>query len=354
VDVCPPGALQLKNQHIELTKARCESCGLCLNVCPADAITFPGHSAAELDAELAALLAPALADLAPRGILFVCRQSAPALAASVERGARYPAGWLPISVPCAGSLSPAVWLRCLALGAAGVGIAACRDQCTFHQGDVVAERVAFCQEVLRQLGAPPALVRLCPVTGDDRSAWALPEPVAERPAVAAAGAAASGPRAAAAALVHLATMYAAPSEVRLDHAQSSFGIVELDAQGCTACQACTDICPTGALAASRERNAVVLSFDAALCTACGLCAPRCPERERGVLRLHRAVDLRRLAAGRTTLVRDQTPRCVVCGAAVAPAAMLTRVAALLGDEAADLMARNARYCPDCRGLAPRR
>lgn len=351
IDVCPRQALRLKDRRIEVDKARCESCGMCAHACPTEAVELPGLGAAELDAQVAALLATAVADLGPRGILLACERSATTLAAAVAGGFRYPAGWLPVVVPCAGMLSPALMLRSLALGAAAVGILGCREQCVFGQGTTVAERVAFCQVLLEQLSGAPERVRFCPPGGADLAAWALPDVVLGAPA-GADDERLHGTRAAAAALLALARAHAAPDDVVVEHAQAPFGVVEIDPVGCTTCEACTTVCPTGALASQRGDDGIAITFDPTLCPACGLCAPRCPEAEHGVLRLRRAVDLRRLAAGRVVLKRDDTPRCVACGAPIAPAAMMARLAAMLGDEYAALSPVLTRLCSDCRGGAP--
>ena len=89
----------------------------------------------------------------------------------------------------------------------------------------------------------------------------------------------------------------------------------------------------------------------ALCGGCGLCVARCPEVTRGALRLWRGIDLAALGSGRTTVRRDPTAGCKACGDPIAPAAMLRRVAALLGDDYAPLAATVSRYCPSCRVLA---
>lgn len=349
VDTCPLDAIRVRDGRVELSKSSCESCGLCVSACPSEALTFPGHSLAELDAQITTLLDPTLGDLEPRGILFVCRQSAPSLEASIERGSRYPAGWLPVRVPCAGSVSLGLMLYCLALGADGVGIAACRDQCQVGQGAVVAERVAFCQDLLRQIGAQSDRVKLCPIGSDDASVWALPAPTGVPPARHLVGTASRDRRIAARALLALAQAHGGPDDLILTDAQAPFGIVDLDVDGCTACEACTSTCPTGALAADRQADAVSITFDSALCTACGVCVPRCPEADRAVLRLDRAVDLGRLRAGRTVLYRDQAARCLSCGAPVAPTGMMARLAELLGDQYAALAPTITRYCLDCRG-----
>jgi ferredoxin len=234
-----------------------------------------------------------------------------------------------------------------------VGVVGCRDQCQVGQGSVVAERVAFCQELLSLIGAQPERVKLCPLGSDDSSAWDLPAPMGVPPARHLAGAASRDRRFGADAILHLAQAHDGPSDIILADARSPFGVVDLDAGGCTACEACTSVCPTGALAADRGGDAVSITFDAALCSACGVCIPRCPEVDRGVLRLERAVDLGRLRTGRTVLYRDQAPRCFGCGAPVAPSGMMARLAELLGDQYAALAPTITRYCLDCRG-APQR
>ncbi len=350
--VCPQDAVHLRGERVELSKARCEGCGLCVSACPTEALEYPGHSFAELEAQLTALLDPALADLWPRGVVFACRRAAAALDARVARGFRYPAGWLLAGVPCVGMLSPAWFLRCLALGAAGVGLVGCDGQCPFGQDSIVAERVVFCQDLLRLLGAVPHRVKRCALESAEPTTWALP--TALEPPIAAS--ALAGPptdrwRTGAAAIRALACAHGAPNNVTLAHPRSPLGSIELDPRGCTACAACAAACPTGALTSTREAHGVAISFDTALCDACGLCVPRCPEGERGVLRLQRVVDLRQLAAGRQVLYRDSTPRCAACGAPVAPAAMLARLAEMLGDEYRALAGTISRYCVDCRGLA---
>jgi ferredoxin len=348
VAVCPHGALQLKDQWVEIDKARCTGCGLCLGACPADAITFPSNSMAELDAQIVALLDPANGDLATRGILFTCRETIAALDTAIERGFRYDPGWLPVVVPCVGSLSPAVFLRCLAAGAAGVGLVTCEDLCLSQQDGAVAERVAFCRELLQRIGVPPDRVRICPVDRDDPTAWEL-TPAAEPPAVHLDGTASRYPGVAADALLHLAQTHGGPPDLRLTHGESPFGVIELDALACTGCEACAAACPTGALDVERTGDGIRIGFDAAACTACGICVPRCPEVPRGALRLEQVVDLRRLAAGRTVVYRDRAPRCVTCGAPIAPAGMMARLAEMLGDQYVTLAPTIGRYCADCRG-----
>jgi ferredoxin len=47
---------------------------------------------------------------------------------------------------------------------------------------------------------------------------------------------------------------------------------------CTVCGACTAVCPTPALATTREETQSTLTFDASECLLCGRCAAACPQR----------------------------------------------------------------------------
>ena len=349
ITACPQAALSVANQRLNLDKERCAGCGLCVSACPDEALTFPGHSFAEIDAQVAALLAPGLAELTPRGILFVCPQSAAELDSAVNRSFRYPPGWLPVPVPCAGSISLSQLVHCLALGASGVGIAACAEPCPFGQKTNLSERVALCQDLLRGIGADPERVKTCRVGDADPSAWALPESDGAPPMIPLAGTSSRSPRTAAAALMHLAQTHGGHDDLALEHPQSPFGVVEIDAPGCTVCEACASVCPTGALAGDSQNSEMTITFDAALCVACGRCVTRCPEAAHGVLHLRRALDLRRLAAGRTVVSRAEARFCQRCGAPIAPAALLARVAALLGGYYGPLEATLAGLCGDCRG-----
>ncbi|MCD6416367.1 MAG: 4Fe-4S binding protein, partial [Planctomycetes bacterium] len=49
-------------------------------------------------------------------------------------------------------------------------------------------------------------------------------------------------------------------------------VAQVDAEKCTGCRACADVCPTGAISV-----ADVAEVDVERCTACGLCVVQCPQ-----------------------------------------------------------------------------
>lgn len=348
VKSCPHGALAPSTDgRMVLSTTPCTGCGACVSACPRTAIDFPGSSLAQLEAQVAALLESVPDALDTRGVLFVCPGSAQDLDELARAGHSYPAGWLPVTVPCIGMITPAWILQCLDQGAAAIGLLPCPvEGCRSGRRDGVAGAVDYCRQLLREMGGSLDSVRSFDSSDPTALARALPGlPAVE--GTAQAGRPRVAPRFApgetARAILGLAERHGASVDRALRHPHSPFGVVEVRA-GCTGCGACASACPTLALGVEREGDLVSLCFDAPLCIGCGECAPVCPEK---VVRVEKVTDLRRLAEGRRVLHRDREIRCLKCGAAVAPRAMLERIRDLLGTDPA--LSAITRHCADCRG-----
>lgn len=346
---CPHGALGAADGRMVLGKARCTGCGACVSACPVAAIDLPGASLPQIEAQLDALLGPDSAGESRSGILFVCHRGAPSLSRLPRPAAAHPVDWLPVELPCLGMVTPAWILQSLHLGAAAVGMLACRrEDCRFGQRETIEGRVGYCRAILQALGGSPDAVRAVDVTDERALAEALARPVASAPTPPTARRAGIDLRpdhgVAADAVLGLARRYGRTPEQALDHAQSPLGVVALN-PGCTGCGACAAACPTAALAFDQNGPAVTLSFDGTRCTGCGVCAPVCPE---SVVHVDRRTDLGVLSRGRYTLHRDHVVRCEKCGGVVATRALLDRFAAILGNDPA--LSTISRYCEACRGL----
>jgi NAD-dependent dihydropyrimidine dehydrogenase PreA subunit/coenzyme F420-reducing hydrogenase delta subunit len=345
---CPREALRASDDGlVVLNKAQCTACGACVSLCPQTAIDFPGASPSQVEAQVAALLTSLPAALHPRGILFHCGKGVPALEALGRKGLSYPAGWLPVELPCLGMVTPAWILEPLNLGAAAVGLLGCPPaECRFGQRQILEGRADYCRELLRMMGGSPDAVRILDITDEAAMARGLsslrPPEVSAAPNPAG-GVRLSGARATAEAVLALAERYEAPPDGAVAHPHSTLGIVKIN-PGCTGCGACAFACPTRALVLERDEEAVSLAFDPRLCVACAECVPACPE---AVLRVEKVTDFRTLSEGRRTLFRDREVRCESCGAPVAPRAMLDRISAILGEDRA--VPAIVRYCLTCRG-----
>ena len=64
--------------------------------------------------------------------------------------------------------------------------------------------------------------------------------------------------------------------------------VDIDASGCSFCELCANVCPTGSLLAERhDGGSLRLSLEPGRCTGCGACVALCPEK---VITLAKAVE----------------------------------------------------------------
>ncbi len=346
--VCPRGALSVVGGKLNVDKSACDACGLCVTECPRDAVELPAASLREFEVELEALLtAPGLPKLERRAILCVCDRNVQVLEELAKQRLPYAAGWLPLRVPCTGMVSAGWILQSLALGASAVAVMACGGECAFEQRERTAATAAYCHDLLDLLGIsgdrlrvldPSSVTDLADVLnrpfGDD---VVSDSPVPERACL-------REPTATASALMHLAE--AGSGSVALRSDRSPLGVVRIDAQGCTACEACVRACPTDALACEKEGDGLAITFDPNLCTGCSLCARSCSE---DVIQVEHVTDLEALSNGRTELYRDTQVRCEKCGVAFAPASMVRRVEQLLNDGGGSSPA--IRRCPACRGIA---
>lgn len=345
---CPHQALAPRESgSMGISKPRCTGCGACVSACPRTAIDLPGCSPEQIHAQIASLLDNASIAIHPRAILFVCAKSAAVLDGLARRDLCYPAGWLPVEVPCMGIVTPTWLLQCLNLGAGAVAVLPClRDDCRFGQPRVVEDRVQYSRELLRLLGGSPEQMRLLDPRDEAGLVGALNDLPdggrkksngfsADRFAFASIGAAE--------AILGLADMFGTPVDRSLTHPHSPLGDIEFR-DGCTGCGGCAGSCPTGALSLDRNSNMLSLTFNPRLCVGCRNCVPVCPEK---VIEIGRTTNLGRLSGGKIVLYRGSEARCEKCGAPIAPQDMLRKISALLGDDAS--VSEITRYCPSCRG-----
>lgn len=346
---CPHGALEPSEDTLMgLDKSRCTSCGACVSACPQIAIDLPGASSDQIGTQVAALLENESIDVDARAILFVCKRGVSILSRLAENGFSYPAGWLPVEVPCVGIITPAWLLQCLNQGAAAVGVLPCGlEDCRFGHTEITKGKMDYCREFLSSVGASPDLVRLLDPRNERElartlgsiSGWEVKHRVGHPT-----GSAHLGPRATAGVLLELAENFAPFPGGSLAHPYSPVGVVEVGT-GCTVCEACIRVCPTEALGVQRDTEGVALNFDPGLCIGCEACVPVCPER---VVRVEKVTDLSRLAQGIVTLHRSSEVLCEKCGGPVAPDDMIKKITALLGSD--PTVSTITRFCLSCRGV----
>lgn len=80
---------------------------------------------------------------------------------------------------------------------------------------------------------------------------------------------------------------------------------------CLACGLCAKLCPTQAITAEEDSRGLVLWHEPLLCTGCGLCAAHCPESSIALLSIG--------PAQKRKLIAQDFPRCNECGGVFKPA-----------------------------------
>ncbi|GAB4182167.1 MAG: 4Fe-4S binding protein [Rhodocyclaceae bacterium] len=309
-DACPHEAVVLSDEGVTLDPSRCRNCALCASACRSGAID--AKSAARIELLRAAVKQPAWS--------FACAPS------QVEADA---------VVPCLGALD-AVMLAYLAKRGIAVELRGAHhcEQCAHGvegaaqlalnlEGmkllEAAAEGESWCEPVL---AASPDEDRRgpAPVSGARRQLFRR---LFGRAADAIAQAGASADPQPVPKKAIRAGAYFLPDQRRLldivakraggaaasvpAHASIPALDLELD-DGCTACEACFRVCPTGAIQIEESSSAWALTFDAARCVGCEVCIEVCQPRV-----LHAAKTVRIVPAETTRLLHGLSKqRCAVC------------------------------------------
>ena len=318
VEACPARAISSRDDTATVVSSACETCGRCVAACPVGAVHIAGATRAQLQAQLAALLAEPF----PAGVLFAC-------AGAVETLDDEPAldDWAVVELPALALVTLGWVLQALAGGAPRVHLRPCAGACCsqWREGGASLE---LCRALL-----PTALAGRVTAGARVPSAPVL----SEAPAAAAHRLDLAEPQATTLALRSLGV-----DDLVVEHPAAPLGLVHVGA-ACTVCSACASACPTGALELVDGENTIVLLHDPGLCTGCGLCARVCPER---VIDVTRGLDLRRLG-GRLELASARKHRCRRCGAPLPPAAVVERNRRLLAGTWPLLAGMPDDLCPPC-------
>jgi ferredoxin len=364
IPACPYEAIRRDPTNplrIEVDHLACEGCGACSSACPTSALRFTEPSPQALYAQLAALLAPNNGN-ADQVVLFHCSEQGKRL---IEEAGRqplpYPAKVLGVQVPCLRHVSTAAILGALRLGAAGVGLLGCAT-CPHGERALLERTLEFCRLTLEAFELGSERLRLF-VTADGDEA----ETVADLTRFAESLPPApihwngkpwrvSGNRQALTEIVgtFIEQRQREPGRQPID-AALPFATAEVEADGCTLCRSCVNVCPTHAFRLDEPTHS--LQFNHIACVACGLCETLCPEN---VISLRHEVVFTHEALNYRTVVRDEMVACLQCGkpfvnrksldAILAKVLQLGPLMDAFGGERQNLL----RMCPDCRAVAAMR
>ncbi|MGH7826768.1 MAG: 4Fe-4S dicluster domain-containing protein [Candidatus Binatia bacterium] len=361
ITACPYDAISRDPQNhlrVKIDHMACEGCGACVSACPTSALRFTEPSPQELYARITALLTspPGQNGGEALTILFHCgEQGRHALEQAGRRALSYPAGVLPVEVPCLRYVSEANMLAPFRLGAAGVGLLGC-EKCQHGERDLLYQKLDFCRLTLDAFNIGPERLRLI-TTDNGREAETIATLSSFVEALGAPPIHWNG-RAmqrrdnreviAEAIAAFIDQTGQEPGQKPLDPTYP-FAFAEVRAAGCTMCRSCVNVCPTHAF--RLDENTQSLQFKHISCVACGLCEKVCPEN---VIALEREIHFDRDALDYKTIVQDNMVSCVKCGKPYINRRALEIVEARLlsleslFDTFSGSRRDILRMCPDCR------
>ena len=361
IPACPYEAIRrdpTNPLHIEVDHLACEGCGACSSACPTSALRFTEPSSQALYAQLTALLAPDNGDV-DQVVVFTCSEQGKRLIEEAGRSPLpYPAKVLGVQVPCLRYVSAAAILGALRLGAAGVGLLGCAA-CPHGERALLERTLAFCRLTLEAFELGPERLRLF-VTADGNEAETVGDLTRFAESLAPAPIRWNGKpwrntsdRQALKEIVgtFIEQRRREPGRQPID-AALPFAVAEVDAEGCTLCRSCVNVCPTHAFRLDEPTSS--LRFNHFACVACGLCETLCPEH---VISLRHEVVFTREALDYRTVVRDDMVACLQCGKPFVNQksldAILAKVLQLgpLMDAFSGERRNLLRMCPDCRAVA---
>lgn len=363
IPACPYEAIRRDRTNplrIEVDHLACEGCGACSSACPTSALRFTEPSPQAFHAQLAALLTPEPDNgNVDQVVVFYCSEQGRRLIEEAgQRPLPYSAKVLGVQVPCLRYVSAAAILGALRLGAAGVGVLGC-VACPHGERALLERTIEFCRLTLEAFELSSERLRLFMAAGgdeaetvDDLTRFAdslTPAPIhwdgkpwritSDRQA-----------------LTEIVGTFIEqrrrePGRQPID-AMLPFAVAEVQADGCTLCRSCVNVCPAHAFRLDEPTSS--LQFNHFACVACGLCETVCPEH---VISLRRDVVFTREALEYRTVVRDDMVACLQCNKPFVNRksldAILAKVLQLgpLMDAFSGERRNLLRMCPDCRAVA---
>ncbi|UCB55221.1 MAG: 4Fe-4S binding protein [Thiotrichales bacterium] len=338
IDACPADAISSLIESVEVDPHLCQGGGVCASVCPTGAIRYVYPTVTDTLRTLRTLLnSYAEAGGSNAVIALVAEAEADGLA-------NRPDNLLPVVVEELASTGMDVWLSALTYGADAVLLVDAGAMPDSVAG-FIRLQIDTAGSILQGLGYPPDAIRIV----DPASLAQASETAGAFPLSGPAGFAGSTEkrRTVLQAIDHLYQQSSTATELIPLPAQSPFGRIVVDANACTLCMGCTSVCPSKALGAGNETPK--LEFYEINCVQCGICAAACPEKAIS-LEPRLVADAERRRA--MVVLHEEEPFCCIrCGKAFATRSIIDNMTKKL---AGHYMFKSERaierlmMCEDCR------
>jgi ferredoxin len=339
-DICPNQCILL-GKEIEFHSQGCNGCGACTEVCPLGLPQLASYTREQLQRELYAVLKQEKGILRKEMknvLLLACDHHEQWLTSIGKIGVRY-APVIPFFLP-ESAISINLILAAIASGADGVAILSCDE----HKKEAA---MSFADRILNAFG----LEKKVKIINRDRFAEEvdafyasidrIPHP---NVTLTASG---NARRYFVEILTALSSVFG-KGELRIAD-ELGFAEIAIDRNKCSFCDACGNLCPTGAL--KKEDMNGNISFNYVDCIACGICEKACPEK---AISMSKIFDLSKLlCVAREVLAAPELVNCKMCGSPYISKAAHNRMMQVLKSQAAEGLSVTVQlellgYCNRCR------
>ena len=347
---CPYEAIELSIEGdgaVTVDGDACIDCGACLGACPTEAITSPRARDIATLKHVTTVAIETGVDRSRSRIPFIGGGTEPLVVAFVSESCEAVvvsalsqsdlAPTVPIVVSHAQRIPAALVLYAVAAGADGVVLVG--ESLDGDARAAGAEPLARITESANRTFRSMALGERCQSAGVDRDEITEAIRAVDTSATVERGALTDDYAAQVSYELAATAVSALADDAELVPVEA-LGRVTVESAGCTLCEACDSLCPTGAL---EQPDAATLTLDAAECIGCERCLG-CPEN---VIEVTQSVNPAELQTGRRTVVEAEGIDCASCGKTFASAAGMDKLTEVL-DADVDPESLGLQYCPDCR------
>ncbi len=336
IEACPAEAITSLAESIQVDPYLCQGGGACATVCPSGAIQY-AYPRAEDTLENIRILLRVYREQGGKDAVIAFFSEADG-----EVTSNIPDNLIPVLVEELASVGLEVWLSTLAYGASAVLLV----DAGAMPGSVAKEidkQLMTAAEILAAMGYAENNIRI--VSPEALKTESQPGMTAIE---AATFSSMAGKRQTAFnAIDHLYAEAAHPKPMTNLTVGAPFGTANVDETRCTLCLSCAGICPGHALQTGDD--VPQLQFIESNCLQCGLCTSVCPE---DAIWISPRLLFERDSRSKSRVLHEETPFCcVTCGKPFATQSMITRMTGKLGthwmfqDERAK---RRLTMCEDCR------
>lgn len=350
LSLCPTGAITPDGDSVKIDPAICAGCGQCAAACPTGAAAYalPDVTtvALRLRAALKAWRAAGGTD-APVILFHDDEHGTPLIDAAGRYGRGLPADVIPLALNEITQTGPEILAAAFAYGAGGIAILGRAKP--LHDVAGLHDSIDLVTSVSAAMGYGP--VTLIETDDPDMLEAALADVNAAVSPLTPSSFLPPADKRGLLVMAFAEMNRAAPTPAQtLPLPENApFGTITVDADACTLCQACTGVCPTGALLDNPETP--MLRFTESACVQCGLCAATCPET---AITLTPQIDFVAWDTPRKILHEEPPFCCTTCGAAFATKSGIERVQSRLTDhwmfqgEGGAERLNVLTMCEDCR------